>query len=139
MSDQIRYVNPPGSGPAQGLYSHATHVPAGPLYFVSGQLAVSPDGAVVGKNDFPAQFRQVFENLGAVLKGLELDFNDVIKFTTYLAHSQHIEQFMQLRAALFPTLFRGPLFPPNTLLVIDRLVKEDFLFEVEAVVHARHG
>jgi hypothetical protein len=41
------------------------------------------------------------------------------------------------RAALFPKLFKGPLYPPNTLLMVDRLVKAEFLIEVEAVVRGR--
>jgi enamine deaminase RidA (YjgF/YER057c/UK114 family) len=65
------------------------------------------------------------------------DYNDVIKFTTFLVHSQDIEKFMKARAALFPKLFKGPLYPPNTLLIVDRLVKEDFVVEVEAVVRGR--
>lgn len=136
MSDQISYMNPPGACPAQGLYSHATHVPSGPLYFVAGQLSVGADGSVVGKGDFAAQFHQVIGNLGDVLKGLGVGFDEVVKFTTYLVHSQDLEKFMDLRAKAFPTLFKGRSFPPNTLLVIDRLVKEDFLIEIEAVVRA---
>ena len=93
---------------------------------------MGPDGGAVGKQDFEAQFRQVFTNLGDVLKGLGSDFNSVLKFTTYLVHSQDIEKFMVLRRELFPKLFAGSAYPPNTLLVIDRLVKEDFLIEVEA-------
>jgi len=72
-----------------------------------------------------------------VLKGIGADFNDIVKFTTYLVHSQDLEKFMRLRAALFPKIFKGPLYPPNTLLTLDRLVKEDFLFEVEAIVRGR--
>jgi enamine deaminase RidA (YjgF/YER057c/UK114 family) len=53
-----------------------------------------------------------------------------------MVHSQDLEQFMALRSALFPKLFGGDVFPPNTLLIVDRLVKEEFLFEVEAVVAA---
>ena len=41
---------------------------------------------------------------------------------------------MRLRGDLFTKLFGGTIFPPNTLLMVDRLVKEEFLFEVEAVV-----
>jgi len=90
----------------------------------------------------PAIYEQVLISRGprargAVLKGLECNFNDVIKFTTYLVHSQDIEGFMTERAALFPKLFRGTRFPPNTLVMIDRLVKEEFLIEVEAVVQGR--
>jgi hypothetical protein len=40
---------------------------------------------------------------------------------------------MRLRRELFPTLFRGKDYPPNKLM-IDRLVKEEFLIEVEAIV-----
>ena len=134
---KIEYLNPEGTCPAQGLYSHVTRVPSGPLFFVAGQLAVDRAGNVVGKNDFDRQFHQVFDNLGYVLKGIGADFNDVVKFTTYLVHSQDLEKFMRLRAALFPKIFKGPLYPPNTLLTLDRLVKEDFLFEVEAVVRGR--
>ena len=137
MNPGVEYLNPPGAPPAQGLYSHLTRVKAGELIFIAGQLAVGADGAVVGVHDFEKQFQQVFDNLGAVLGAIGLDYNDVIKFTTYLVHSQDIDKFMPLRAALFPKLFKTPVYPPNTLLVVDRLVKESFLIEVEAVVRAR--
>ena len=131
----VTYIDPPGTPPAQGRYSHAAKVKAGDLYFIAGQVSVGLDGAVVVKQDFEAQFRQVFDNLGAVLEGLGVSFDHVAKFTTYFVHSQDIEKFMALRAEHFPTLFRGK-FPPNTICVIDRLVKEDFLLEVEAVARA---
>jgi enamine deaminase RidA (YjgF/YER057c/UK114 family) len=136
MTQLVEYLNPPGACPAQGLYSHVGKAAGTDLLFVAGQLSVAADGSVAGKGDFAAQFHQVFSNLGDVLKGLECDFNDVVKFTTFLVHSQDIDQFMELRAALFPKLFKGPLYPPNTLLVVDRLVKEAFVIEVEAIVRA---
>jgi enamine deaminase RidA (YjgF/YER057c/UK114 family) len=137
MSDKVQYVNPEGACPAQGLYSHLTRVKAGELIFVSGQLSVGNDGSVVGVGDFDAQFKQVFENLRCVLAGVGTDFNDVAKFTTYMVASQHIPSFMRLRAELFPTLFKTDMYAPNTLLIVYRLVKEEFLLEVEAVVRAR--
>ena len=131
---KVEYINPKGACPAQGLYSHIGKVTSGSLLFVAGQLAVGSKSEIIGKNDFERQFAQVFDNLGAVLKGMSVGFDDVIKFTTYLVHSQDIERFMKARAALFPRIFKGPLYPPNTLLIIDRLVKEEFLIEVEAIV-----
>jgi enamine deaminase RidA (YjgF/YER057c/UK114 family) len=130
----VEYINPPGACPAQGLYSHIGKVSSGSLLFVAGQLSVGANGEVVGAHDFDRQFRQVFSNLGDVLKGMGLTYNDVVKFTTYLVHSQDIPLFMKRRAALFPRLFKGPLYPPNTLLIVDRLVKEEFVIEVEAIV-----
>jgi enamine deaminase RidA (YjgF/YER057c/UK114 family) len=132
----IEYTNPPGAGPAQGLYSNVTLVPAGPTVHIAGQLSTDKEGRVVGKHDAERQIRQVFQNLGDVLGGLKLGFNHIVKFTTYLVHSQDIEVFMRVRAELFPRLFGGTRYPPNTLLIVDRLVKEDFLVEVEAVAYA---
>jgi len=135
MMTNIQYTNPPGAGPAQGLYSNATVVPAGSTVHIAGQLSVDMKGDVAGRGNFEAQMRQVFSNIGDVLKGLGLGFNHVIKFNTYLVHSQDIDSFMRIRAELFPTLFGGSVFPPNTLLIIDRLVKEDFLIEVETLAY----
>jgi len=131
---RVSYVNPPGACPAQGLYSHVGLVNGGKLAFIAGQLSVGANGEVVGKNDFEAQFRQVYGNLGDVIAGLGGKFTDIVKFTTYLVHSQDIEAFMRLRRELFPAWFGQEVYPPNTLLMIDRLVKEEFLIEVEAIV-----
>jgi enamine deaminase RidA (YjgF/YER057c/UK114 family) len=40
---------------------------------------------------------------------------------------------MSARAELFPKLFPAGAYPPNTLLVIERLVRPEFLIEVEAI------
>lgn len=137
MSRNVQYINPEDACPAQGLYSHLARVKSGELLFVAGQLSVGADGEVVGVGDFDAQFKQVFKNLSDVLAAVGADFNDIAKFTTYLVAEQHIPNFMRLRAALFPKLFATDVYAPNTLLVVDRLVKEEFLLEVEAVVRAR--
>lgn len=136
MSASLTYLNPENAPPAQGLYSHATRVSGGTTYFIAGQLAVGDDGEVVGKNDFEAQCRRVFHNMGTVLAALGLSFKNIAKFNTFLVHSQDLATFMRLRAEIFPGLFGDTVFPPNTLLVVDRMVKEDFLFEVEAIAHS---
>lgn len=131
---RVWYENPPGTAPAQGLYSHAGTSTGSRLVFVAGQVSVNNHNEIVGKGSFEQQFAQVFGNMGDVLRGLGCDFNSVVKFTSIFVHSQDIAPFMRLRAELFPRLFTGPLYPPNTILVVDRLVSEEFLFELEAVV-----
>lgn len=134
MTDSIvQYLNPPGLSPAQGLYSQAGWVKHGGLHFIAGQLAVGAEGEIVGVGDFEAQFRQVFKNLGAYLEATGGGFPNIAKMTTYLVHSQSIPTFMKLRAEYFPQFFPGGVYPPNTLLIVDRLVKEEFLLEVEAI------
>ena len=130
---KVTWENPAGSTPPQGLYSHAGVIRSGTPVFLAGQVAVGQAGEVVGKGDFDAQFECVFKNIGDVLRGLGGDWSSIVKFTTYLVHSQDIERFMAQRQRLFPELFGKQPYPPNTLLVIDRLVKEEFLLEVEVV------
>ena len=136
MPGSVEYLDPPGTAPAQGNYSHVTRVKSGDLYYIAGQLAVDGSGNVVGKGDFEAQFRQVFSNMQDVLNGLGLTFDNIVKFNTYFVHSQDIDAFMRLRKETFRKFFSTEKYPPNTIAVIDRLVKEDFLFEVEAVARA---
>ena len=57
----------------------------------------------------------------------------MVEFTTYLVHSQDIPQFMAFRRREFPRMFPGGKYPPNTLLIVDRLVQEPFLIEVQTV------
>ena len=129
----VEYLNPPGLAPAQGLYSQAACGNPNTLVFVAGQLSVGVDGEIVGTKNFELQFQQIFANLGALLRGLGTDFSSIVKFTTYLTSENDIDTFMKLRAALFPKLFPQLVFPPNTLLIVKRLVKPEFLLEVEAV------
>ena len=58
---------------------------------------------------------------------------DVIKFTTFLKNEANIEDFMRIRENLFSEFFKTREFPPNTLLVVSRLVHESFLIEVETI------
>ena len=55
------------------------------------------------------------------------------QFTTYLVHSQDIPKFMAWRLREFPKLFPDGKYPPNTLLIIDRLVGEQYLIEVQTI------
>lgn len=129
----VKYNNPPGLAKPLGAYSHIARARATELLFIAGQLAVNEAGELVGKGEFAAQMRQVFDNLGRALGGEGLGFANVTKFTTYLVHSQDIEGFMAVRKELFARIYPGGQYPPNTLLIVDRLVGEQFLIEVEAI------
>jgi enamine deaminase RidA (YjgF/YER057c/UK114 family) len=48
-------------------------------------------------------------------------------------HSQDIPKFMAFRLREFPKMFPDGKYPPNTLLMVDRLVQELFLVEVQTV------
>jgi enamine deaminase RidA (YjgF/YER057c/UK114 family) len=130
---QISIHNPEALGKPLGQYSQITRVKASEFLFIAGQVASDKNGATVGAGDFEAQCGQVFANIETALKSQGASFANVVEFTTYLVHSQDIPKFMAFRLREFPRLFAGGVYPPNTLLIVDRLVQEQFLIEVQTV------
>jgi enamine deaminase RidA (YjgF/YER057c/UK114 family) len=124
MAD-IRIYNVDALGKPLGQYSHVARVKAAEHLFIAGMLAAG--------DTFDAQCSGVFSQIEAALKSAGAGWENVVQFTTYLVHSQDIPKFMQWRLREFPRMFPGGAYPPNTLLVVDRLVQEPFLVEVQTV------
>jgi enamine deaminase RidA (YjgF/YER057c/UK114 family) len=134
MPADITILNPDGLGKPLGQYSQITRVKnASEWLLIAGQLATDKAGNIVGADDFDAQCGQVFRNIEAALVSCGAGWKNVVQFTTYLVHSQDIPRFYAWREREFPRMFAGGKYPPNTLLIIDRLVQEQFLLEVQTV------
>ena len=129
---QIQILNPDSLGKPLGQYSQITRVKASEFLFIAGQVGMSP-GTDKAPAEFDAQCGLVFANIGAALGSQGASFANIVEFTTYLVHSQDIPKFMAYRTREFPKMFANGAYPPNTLLMIDRLVQEPFLIEVSAV------
>jgi enamine deaminase RidA (YjgF/YER057c/UK114 family) len=56
------------SGHKPAGYSHVGEVLSGKVVYIAGQVALDRSGTLVGKDDFRAQTKQVFENLKAALE-----------------------------------------------------------------------
>ena len=116
-----------------GAYSQGIRVRADELLFVAGQVALDASGNLVGRGDVAAQTRQTFENIGHVLAGAGASFSNVVEFTTYLVGGGSVQRFIEARTELFPSIFPNRDYPPNTLLIISGLVREEFLVEISAI------
>ncbi len=130
---QRQVVNTDTAPQPLGAYSQAIRVRAGELLYVAGQVGIDANGNLAGDGGIAAQTRQTYENLGQILDAAGASFSDVVEFTTYLVGRDTVQPFMEARAALFPTLFPDGDYPPNTLLIIEGLVREEFLVEIKAV------
>jgi enamine deaminase RidA (YjgF/YER057c/UK114 family) len=130
---QIAICNPEALGQPLGPYSHIARVKASEFVFIAGQVAVDKAGNIVGGDDFDAQCVQAFANLSVALEAVGAGWGNIAQFTTYLVHSQHIAKFMAYRGREFPRMFANRSYPPNTLLIVDRLVQEPLLIEVQAI------
>lgn len=116
-----------------GAYSVGMSVNAGRLVYVAGQVGVDLSGNLVGPGDAAAQTRQVLQNIGGVLEAAGASFSNVVEFTTYVVGRESVQGFIDGRTQAYPEIFPNGDYPPNTLLVVDGLVREEFLVEIKAV------
>lgn len=101
-------------------------VKVGRLVFVSGMPAFGPGGKLA-VGDFPAQMKQVMDNLTGVLKASGTAWDRVVKTTVYLTRSQDFGEMNKIYASYFPS----GNFPARTTVVISALPHPDFLLEIE--------
>lgn len=123
---KIEIRNVDALGKPLGQYSHMTRVKgAAETLYIAGMLAPG--------DDFDAQCSGAFRLIATALESAGAGWANVAQFTTYLVHSQDIPKFMAWRLREFPKMFPDGKYPPNTLLIIDRLVGEQYLIEVQTI------
>jgi enamine deaminase RidA (YjgF/YER057c/UK114 family) len=97
------------------------------VVFVSGQAPISAEGELVGEDDFEAQVRTTFENLGTVLEQAGASFEHVVKLGVYLTDIGRLRDYGRIRAELWP----GPP-PASTAVQVVALAVPGMMIEVEA-------
>jgi len=131
-SKLFRIFNPETLAKPTAGYSQVAEVEDGKVVYIAGQVAMDRSGNLVGKDDFRAQVQQVFENLDAAVKAAGGDFHSVIKLNYYCAESvdpSEIPAVREVRDQYVNTA--NP--PTSTFVVVKRLVRPEYLIEVDAV------
>jgi enamine deaminase RidA (YjgF/YER057c/UK114 family) len=108
---------------------YAQVLKSGKHAWIAGQVSVDENGNTVGDGDIEAQTRQVFHNLSRALASIGAGFDDVVKLHVY---SVDIEAHYSTIAAFRSTHFSAPV--PSTTLQVSRLVKPEWLLEIDAEV-----
>ncbi len=123
-------VNPGTVAAPIGSYSHAVRVETGDAVWihVSGQVALDPEGVLVGIGDLRAQTERVFENLALVLESNGATFADVVKIQTYFTTLEDLAGSREVRARYLPA---EP--PASTAVQVVALVLPEALIEVDVV------
>jgi enamine deaminase RidA (YjgF/YER057c/UK114 family) len=133
MAD-ISIYNVPSLGQPSGHFSHVARVRnASERLYIAGMVANDAGGKLVGAGDFEAQASQVFRNIEGALASAGATWHDVVQFTTYLTRAADIPAWRDFRSREFSRWFPDAKYPPNTLLVIDRLAADSYLIEVQTI------
>jgi enamine deaminase RidA (YjgF/YER057c/UK114 family) len=110
---QLAPVNPDALFKPVG-FSHGFEARGGRTLFIAGQVARDRDGRVVGRGDLVAQFRQVCENLRALLREAGGELTDVVKLTIYVLDAADYKRNLRPIGAVYREYF-GKHFPAMTL------------------------
>ncbi len=129
-------IMPKSFGPPLGMYSHGMVAPGGELVVVAGQVGIGGDGHVA-VGDVITQTKQALDNVRAVVEAAGCGMRDVVRLQTFLTRAEDIAGFMKARSEVFPGWFTDGVYPPNTLLVVSRLVRPELLVEIEAMAVKR--
>jgi enamine deaminase RidA (YjgF/YER057c/UK114 family) len=132
----MKVIAPKGFGAPLGMYSHGVVASGGEMVVVAGQVGMSPTGHV-GVDDIVIQTKHAFENVRSVVEAGGCSMRDVVRLQTFLTRADDIPGFMKARAEVFPAYFPDGIYPPNTLLVVSRLVRPELLVEIEAIAVRR--
>ena len=124
-----RILETPSAPPALGPYSVA--VETGGLVFLSGQVALKPEGGRTD-GDIGEQTRQVMDNIGAMLADVGLNYSDIVKTTIFMADIADYAEINRIYAEYFDS------DPPARSAVQAAALPGGFAVEIE-VVAARSG
>ncbi len=124
---KVRFINPATLAKTAG-YTQVVEVTTGRTMYISGQIALDRSGNIVGRGDFRTQTQQVFENIKAALEAVSATFKDVVKLNIYVVDISQLQAFREVRDKFVNT--ENP--PASALVEVRRLVRDEFLIEIEA-------
>ncbi|MFN8140382.1 MAG: RidA family protein [Fimbriimonadales bacterium] len=116
-----------GSSPYERTVGFSRAVRVGDVVFVAGTAPIGPDGKCFGPGDAYLQMHRCLEIIKEALEKAGAGMKDVVRTRIYITDRAcygpvcraHSEVFHEIR-------------PAATMIVIDRLLEEEWMVEVEA-------
>lgn len=121
-----------GIAPPPIGFSHVAPA-SGKIIYVSGQVARTADGDLVGPGDFEAQLRQVFENLNTASREAGGSFDHVVRMNIFCVSTvpeTDLPRVLELRDAHASAGSRPDVF----ITYIPGLVRPEWPVEIDAVI-----
>lgn len=119
-----QFLNPQGVPKPTG-YTQVVSSGPGRMIFISGQGGAAPDGQM--PEDFAAQTKNTFENIGRCLAAAGAKFDDIVKINYYVTDMAYTAELRRIRAG-----YLNQSGPPASTLVQTGLGK-GLKVEIEVV------
>ena len=98
-----KVISIPGAPLPIGPYSQA--ILNNDMLFISGQVPISPATGMMLEGDIAALTHQVLENIAALLKEANMDFNHIVKTTIFLADMNDFAVVNEVYGSYFESEF----------------------------------
>ena len=128
----LELINPPDLHTPKS-YTHVAIATGSRLVFIAGQVAEDGQGTLIGVDDFGAQARQAFANVGHCLAAAGARPDQLARITIYVVG--HRPEYLPLISAALMELC-GEHRPADTLIGVESLFEPGYLIEVEAIAVA---
>lgn len=122
-----KVISTPNAPQAIGPYSQA--IQAGPMLFVSGQIALDPASGDLVSGDVQAQTKRVMENIKAVVEAAGGSLDSIVKCTIFLKNMSDFARVNEVYGSYFD---KAP--PARATVEVSQLPKEVEV-EIDAIAH----
>ncbi len=119
-------ISPEELHPSPG-FSHIAMASGSKIVCLAGQGALEPDFTLVGMTDLATQTRRAMQNVGAALRAVGADFDDVVRRTIYTTRPSEFEVI----AAAIDEVTGGGEQPAQTIVGVTGLALPGMLIEIE--------
>lgn len=108
--------------------SHAVRTAS--TVYISGQVAVDPEGNVVGEGDAEVQAEYIWGNIEKVLQEAGSGLDEIVKIFVFAVGAKSVKGAWDVRKRM--SLGRDPL-PCVTSIAVSGLFRPDLLLEIDVV------
>jgi reactive intermediate/imine deaminase len=116
------------NSPYEDVIGFSRAVRVGDTVYVSGTVAWSDDGRLVGEGDVYAQARQALRNIERALGEAGATMRDVVRTRIYLTNMKRWEEAARAHAEAF-----AEVKPATSMVEVSGLAEPAMLVEIEAV------
>jgi enamine deaminase RidA (YjgF/YER057c/UK114 family) len=129
---QIEPIRPAGWRKPRGYENGIAAAGAGKILWIAGQIAWDAEQRLVGRGDFPRQFRQALENVLAVVRAAGGEPRHVVQLTVYVVDKR---EYLASTRALGQTWreLLGEHYPAMALVQVADLLEDGALVEIQGV------
>jgi len=120
--------NPPNIWSPFGTFSQAVIGGEGKTIYLKGQVALGPDGEIVGPGDMATQVIQVLKNISDILGTFGGKASDIVSLQQFTTDIQAFMGCGEIRARFFHVPY-----PVTTTLEVSSLYDSRLLIEIAAI------